>query len=233
MEKHHKFSIWYVILAVWGVLIIHNLLFTFFAIETIPYSEFLNMVKQGKISEVAITQNQIQGKMADGKDAEKGKLFRTVRVDPEISDLLAQNNITFKGEIESTFFRDLLSWIVPIFLFIGVWLFIMRRMMGQQPGFMSLGKNKAKIYMQEDLKITFDDVAGVDESKQEMEEVIEYLKNPFKFTKIGGMIPRGILLVGPPGTGKSQLIANLVAACVAEGQRVLVVADGKDAEEIG
>ena len=121
MEKHHKFSLWYVLLGVWAVLIIHNLLFSFFAIETIPYSEFLELVKQGKVTEVAITQNQIQGKKADGQEGATGQLFRTVRVDPEISDLLAENNITFKGEIESTFFRDLLSWIVPIFIFVGIW----------------------------------------------------------------------------------------------------------------
>ncbi len=209
MEKHHQFSLWYVLLGVWAVLIIQNILFHFFSIETIPYSKFLDLVHEGKIAEVAISQNQIQGRMIAEKGGPdgpgKGKQFRTVRVDPEISQLLAQNNITFKGEIESTFFRDLLSWVVPIFVFVGVWLFIMRRMMGQQPGFMSLGKNKAKIYMHEDLNVTFDDVAGVDESKTEMMEVIEYLKNPFKFTKIGGMIPRGILLVGPPGTGKTML----------------------------
>ena len=209
MEKHHKFSIWYVLLAVWAILIIENILFGFFTIKTIPYSQFLDLVREGKISEVAISQNQIQGRMIAEKGgangAEKGTEFRTVRVDPEISDLLAKNNITFKGEIQSTFFRDLLSWVVPIFIFVGVWFFIMRRMMGQQPGFMSIGKNKARIYMHEDLDVTFDDVAGVDESKNEMMEVIEYLKNPFKFTRIGGMIPRGILLVGPPGTGKTML----------------------------
>ena len=204
MEKHHKFSIWYVLLGIWVVLIIHNLLFSMFAIETIPYSEFLDRIQRGEVAEVAITQNQIQGKTTPGQEGEE-KLFRTVRVDPEISELLAKNNITFKGEIESTFFRDLLSWVVPIFLFVGLWFFIMRRMMGQQPGFMSLGKNKAKIYVQEDLNVTFDDVAGVDESKHEMVEVIDYLKNPQKFTRIGGMIPRGILLVGPPGTGKTML----------------------------
>jgi cell division protease FtsH len=203
VEKHHKFSIWYILAGVWMVLIIHNALYSVFSIETIPYSEFLQLVKKGRVAEVAITQNQIQGRMTG--DTGKDKLFRTVRVDPDISQLLEQNNIIFKGEIESTFFRDLLSWIIPVFLFIGIWYFIMKRMAGQQPGFMSLGKNKAKIYMQQDLGITFDDVAGVDESKQELVEVIDFLKEPKRFTRIGGMIPRGILLVGPPGTGKTML----------------------------
>ena len=206
MERQHKFSIWYVLLGIWGVFIIHNMIFSAFSIKTIPYSEFLKLVKEGKVSEVAITQNQIQGRLLDhGSGSGRGELFRTIRVDSDISQLLEENNITFKGEIESTFFRDLFSWIVPIFIFFGIWYFIMRRMTGKQPGFMSLGKNKAKIYMQEDLDVNFDDVAGVDESKQELVEVIDFLKEPQKFTKVGGKIPRGILLVGPPGTGKTML----------------------------
>jgi cell division protease FtsH len=206
MEKQHKFSIWYILLGIWGVFIIHNIIFSALSIKTIPYSEFLKLIKEGKVSEVAITQNQIQGRLLnDGSESGKGELFRTVRVDSDISQLLEENNIKFKGEIESTFFRDLLSWIVPIFIFVGIWYFMMRRMAGKQPGFMSLGKNKAKIYMQEDLDVNFDDVAGVDESKQELVEVIDFLKEPQKFTKVGGKIPRGILLVGPPGTGKTML----------------------------
>jgi cell division protease FtsH len=206
MEKQHKFSIWYILLGIWGVFIIHNMIFSALSIKTIPYSEFLKLIKEGKVSEVAITQNQIQGRLLnDGSKSGKGELFRTVRVDSDISQLLEENNIKFKGEIESTFFRDLLSWIFPIFIFVGIWYFMMRRMAGKQPGFMSLGKNKAKIYMQEDLDVNFDDVAGVDESKQELVEVIDFLKEPQKFTKVGGKIPRGVLLVGPPGTGKTML----------------------------
>ena len=206
MERQHKFSIWYILLGIWGVFIIHNMIFSALSIKTIPYSEFLKLVKEGKVSEVAITQNQIQGRLLnDGSESGKGELFRIVRVDSDISQLLEENNIKFKGEIESTFFRDLLSWIVPIFIFVGIWYFMMRRMTGKQPGFMSLGKNKAKIYMQEDLDVNFDDVAGVDESKQELVEVMDFLKEPQKFTKVGGKIPRGILLVGPPGTGKTML----------------------------
>jgi len=206
MEKHHKFSIWYVFLGIWVVLIIHNMLFSALSIKTIPYSEFLKLVKEGKVTEVAITQNQIQGRLLeDGTESGQGKSFRTVRVDSDISRLLEESNIKFMGEIESTFFRNLFSWIIPIFIFVGIWYFMMRRMAGQQPGFMSLGKNKAKIYMREDIDVTFDDVAGVDESKQELVEVIDFLKEPQKFTKIGGKIPRGTLLVGPPGTGKTML----------------------------
>ena len=177
MEKHHKFSIWYVLFGVWIVLIIQSYLSSFFAIKTIPYSQFLQLLKEDKIAEVAISANQIQGKIkSEGSQNDKGLRFKTVRVDPEISDLLNQHNVTFKGELESTFLRDIFSWVFPIFLFIGIWYLFMKRMSGQQPGFMTLGKNKAKIYMQDELDVTFEDAAGVDEAKEELVEVIEFLK---------------------------------------------------------
>jgi len=209
MEKHHKFSIWYVLLGVWVVLIIHNYMAAAFSVRSIPYSEFLKMVKENRVTEVAITENQIQGKLSTDGTPE-GELFKTVRVDPQISELLEQYNVTFKGQVESTFLRDLLSWIFPVFLFIGIWYLVMKRMTGQQPGFMSLGKKKAKIYVENELDVTFDDAAGVDEAKQELMEVIEFLKEPARFTELGGKMPRGVLLVGPPGTGKT-LLAKAVA----------------------
>ena len=206
MQKHHKFSIWYIILGIWGVLIVQNLLFSAFSIKVIPYSEFLSLLKESKISEVAISANQIQGRMkVDGSSSDKGVTFRTVRVDPEISTLLEDYNVTFKGQVESTFLRDLMSWVIPVLLFVGIWYFFMKRMQGQQQGFMTLGKNKAKIYMEDEVGVRFDDAAGVDEAKQELVEVIDFLKKPDRFTGIGGKMPRGILLVGPPGTGKTLL----------------------------
>jgi cell division protease FtsH len=211
MEKHQKFSMWYVLLGIWVVLIIQNALFSAFSVKTIPYSEFLKALNENRVTEVAVTSNMIQGRFKDTKDSsDQGQLFRTVRVDPEISELLSGHDVKFKGEVESTFVRDLLSWVIPVFLFVGIWFFMMKRMQGQQPGFMSLGKNKAKIYMQDEVGVRFDDVAGVDESKQELKEVIEFLKEPGRFTAIGGRMPRGVLLVGPPGTGKT-LLAKAVA----------------------
>jgi cell division protease FtsH len=206
MQKQYKFSIWYVLLGFWIVLIVHNILVSAFAIKTIPYSEFLTLLKENKVVEVAIRADQIQGKLKESESgADKAALFRTVRVDPDTSKLLEQYNVPFKGEIESRFLANLFSWLIPIFIFFGIWFFLMKRMSGQQPGFMTLGKNKAKIYMQEDIDVRFEDVAGVDESKQELMEVVEFLMNPGKFTEIGGKIPRGTLLVGPPGTGKTML----------------------------
>jgi len=211
VEKQHKFSIWYVLLGVWVVLLLQNYLASMLAVKTIPYSELLRLLKEQKITEVAISENLIQGRMLEGDSASgHGTLFKTVRVDPEISRLLEQYNVTFKGRMESTFLRDLFSWVFPVFLFFGVWYLMFKKIAGKQPGFMSLGKKKARIYRQDELNVTFQDVAGVDEAKQELMEVIGFLKEPAKFTELGGKMPKGILLVGPPGTGKT-LLAKAVA----------------------
>ena len=127
-----------------------------------------------------------------------------------MSKLLEEYNVSFKGEIQSNFLANIFSWFFPVLLFFGIWYFFMKRMAGQQPGFMSLGKNKAKIYVQEEVGVTFDDAAGVDEAKQELVEVIDFLKEPTRFTELGGRMPKGVLLVGPPGTGKT-LLAKAVA----------------------
>lgn len=208
MEKHHKFSIGYLLLAIWGVLILQNILVGALSIQTIPYSEFIRLLKQNKVTEIRISANQIQGSKVT--DDGKTELFRTVRVDPDLSNMLEQYHVTFKGEVESTLIRDLLSWFMPILIFFGIWYVIFRKMQGAQAGFMTLGKNKAKIYMENELNVTFDDVAGVDEAKAELVEIVEFLRQPERYTRIGGKMPKGILLVGPPGTGKT-LLAKAVA----------------------
>lgn len=210
MEKHHKFSIWYVLLGFWVVLIVQTYLASLLAIQTIPYSQFLSLLKEGKITEVAISENIITGKMLSEGPGNREKSFRTVRVDHELSELLKEHNVTFTGEVESTFMRDLLSWLLPLLIFVGVWYYLVQRIQGGRPGFMTFGKTKARIYMENELNVTFDDVAGVDEAKEELQEIIEFLKTPNKFTALGGKIPKGILLVGPPGTGKT-LLAKAVA----------------------
>ncbi|MBL4901540.1 MAG: ATP-dependent zinc metalloprotease FtsH [Desulfocapsa sp.] len=210
MEQHHKVSIWYVIIGIWVVLILQNYLASTYTIETIPYSQFVQKLKQGKIIEVSITEKKIQGLMKSETGSDQPTAFRTLRVDPETSELLEKHKVNYAATIESTFIRDLLSWILPVFLFVGVWFFLMKRLSAQQPGFMTLGKNKAKVHKQEDINVNFEDVAGVDEAVTELVEVIDFLNNPDKYLEFGGSLPKGILLVGPPGTGKT-LLAQAVA----------------------
>ena len=211
MEKHHKFSIWYILIAVWVVILLHDVLVTAFKIEHIPYSEFIVALEEGRVIEVAVTADRIQGKIRSIKNGHPvEEVFTTVRVDQDLSALLKKHEVTFKGVTENTFLKNLASWIFPIFLFVGIWYFLMRRLATQQGSFLTLGKNKAKVYMEDEVGVTFEDVAGVDEAQQELVEVTEFLKYPDKFTRMGGKLPKGVLLVGPPGTGKT-LLARAVA----------------------
>ena len=202
--KQRQFSIWYMFIALWVLILLQTFLPSFFNPTEIPYSEFKESVAAGKVTEVAVSPQIIHGKLKEDK------VFHTIRIeDPDLLKNLAEHQVKVTGVIESTLFRDVLSWIVPIVLFFGVWWFLLRRM-GQSQGFMTVGQSKAKIYVEKEVKVTFADVAGVDEAKQELEEIIEFLKTPEKFRRLGGKIPKGILLVGPTGTGKT-LLAKAVA----------------------
>ncbi len=202
--KQRQFSIWYMFIALWVLILIQTFLPSLFNPTEIPYSEFKSAVEANKVTEVTVSPQVIHGKMKEDK------VFHTIRIeDPDLLRSLAQHQVKVTGMIESTLFRDVLSWILPIVLFFGVWWFLLRRM-GQSQGFMTVGQSKAKIYVENEVKVTFADVAGVDEAKQELEEIIEFLKTPEKFRRLGGKIPKGILLVGPPGTGKT-LLAKAVA----------------------
>lgn len=212
MNKKTKFNIWYVFIAVWGVLLFHSLWMQTRQIEQIPYSQFEMYLKDGRVEEVQISQDYIQGTLKDPAEGQLRK-FITIRVDPDFADKLAAHHVKFAGEIENTIVHDILSWVLPVLLFFGIWMFLMRRFAqreGLGGGFMAIGKSKAKIYMEKEVKVSFTDVAGVDEAKAELQEVIEFLKTPEKFYRLGGKIPKGILLIGPPGTGKT-LLAKAVA----------------------
>ena len=212
VNKKMSFSILYVFLAIFLIVLTHDFIVATQKTEELPYSEFKTLVAADKVAEVAVTHQRLVGKLKLEEGAKEQKLFTTVRVeDPDLIKELSARNVTVTGVIESTFLRDLISWVIPALVFVGIWLFAMRRFgQGQQGGFMTVGKSKAKIYVEQDIKVTFADVAGVDEAKEELLEVVEFLKTPEKFTRLGGKIPKGILLVGPPGTGKT-LLARAVA----------------------
>ncbi|MGQ0695925.1 MAG: ATP-dependent zinc metalloprotease FtsH [Nitrospiraceae bacterium] len=211
MNKKIPFSFLYILLAIWAVVLVHDFIHTLNKIEELPYSQFKSLMAAGKVAEVSVSDHLLTGKLKPEGESKEGKLFTSIRVeDPDLVRELNQYGVTFTGVIESTFWRDLLSWLLPVALFAGIWFFIFRRLGQAQGGFMQVGQSKAKIYVEKDIKVTFADVAGVDEAKEELREVIEFLKTPEKFTKLGGKIPKGILLVGPPGTGKT-LLARAVA----------------------
>jgi cell division protease FtsH len=211
VNKKISFSIWYVFLAIWAVILVHDFIHALQKIEELPYSEFRTLVAAGKVAEVTVSNQTLSGKLKSGEGSKEEKLFTTVRVeDPDLVKELNARGVKFTGVIENTFVRDLMSWVLPALIFVGIWFFIFRRLGQGQGGFMTVGQSKAKIYGEKDTKVTFADVAGVDEAKEELQEVIEFLKTPEKFTKLGGKIPKGILLVGPPGTGKT-LLARAVA----------------------
>ena len=212
MQKQTQFSIWYFVLAALAVLWVADAWKQYRQVEPIPYSEFQNLLKSGKVKEIAILDNYIHGTLtapqADGRDK-----FITTRVESDLAKELAQYNVKFTGVVQSTWLKDLLGWVVPALVFFGIWIFLMRRIAEKQGlggGFMSIGKSKAKIYVETDTKVTFGDVAGVEEAKEELREIVEFLKNPREYGRLGGRLPKGVLLVGPPGTGKT-LLARAVA----------------------
>src|SRR5438874_3739638 len=210
-KKETQYHAWYWIAAIAAVMIIQAIFASYTQIAQIPYSEFQDDLKAGKIAEVRVSGNYIQGKFKEAN--QQGRTdFITTRVDQQTAKELEQYNVKFAGAIESTFLRDILSWVIPIVLFFGVWMLMYRRFASQQGfgGLMSVGRSKAKVYVETDTKVSFADVAGVDEAKAELQEIVAFLKDPKEHGRLGGRVPKGVLLVGPPGTGKT-LLAKAVA----------------------
>nr|WP_046864530.1 ATP-dependent zinc metalloprotease FtsH [Microvirga massiliensis] len=195
-----------------GILILQYFIGSGRVIATIPYSEFQDLLRNGKVAEIGISDRFIQGTLKEPLPGGQTR-FATTRVDPEFAQELQPYGVKFTGQVENTFFRDLLSWVLPVLLFFGIWAYLARRMAAQGGfggGLMQIGKSKAKIYVESDTGVKFDDVAGVDEAKDELREVVDFLKNPQEYGRLGGRMPKGVLLVGPPGTGKT-LLAKAVA----------------------
>lgn len=200
--------VWIAFSLLLALLIINFYIFSAAPSEQISYSEFKKMVEDKKFEEVIIEPNLVKGII---KEKDKTKEVKAVKVDdPELIKLLEKNNIKFSGKDSDTWLRDLLlTWVIPIIILILVWRFLFGRL-GAGPGVMAVGKSRATVYIEKDTGVTFNDVAGVDEAKEELKEVIDFLQHPDKYLRLGGKIPKGVLLLGPTGTGKT-LLAKAVA----------------------
>src|ERR1700726_4002291 len=210
MSRRTRFHIGYWVAAILGFLILQYFYVSAQKVASIPYSQFEQLLHEHKVSEVGVSDRYLQGKLKEPLPTGKSE-FVTTRVDPQFADELQKYDVTYTGEVGSTLLQDLLSWILPAVLFLGVWMFLSRRVaQGLGGGLMSIGKSKAKIYVESDTGVRFDDVAGVDEAKEELAEIVDFLKNPGQYSRLGGRMPKGVLLVGPPGTGKT-LLAKAVA----------------------
>ena len=227
MNKKTHFNIAYFLIA-FALLLLFESYYLGRNVLTVGYSDFKVLLHEGMVKDLTISTDAIAGKLQEGaierlvalsgeqdekavKRMKEMKTFTTVRMDDAdlIKELGAQG-VRYSVRPQSTWFMNLLSWVLPVLLFFGLWVFLFRRMGQAGEGLMAVGKSKAKVYVEGETKITFADVAGVEEAEQELVEVIQFLKNPGKFQALGGKIPKGILLVGPPGTGKT-LLAKAVA----------------------
>jgi cell division protease FtsH len=211
MKSQTQFHVWYVIAAVLGILVLQYFWTSSEQVQSVPYSEFQADLKAGKIANVSVASHYIYATLKT--PLKNGKKQIVVdRVEPQIADELSKYNVTYSGTQAGTFLSDLLSWTLPVLFFFGLWYLLFRRMGagGIGGGLMTVGKSKAKVYVETDTKTTFDDVAGVDEAKDELREIVSFLKNPQQYGRLGARIPKGVLLVGPPGTGKT-LLARAVA----------------------
>ena len=210
MEKEAHINIWYFIFVFLGIMLLQEWLGKTH-VETVPYSEFQQLLQDGKIAEIRVAETnlraQLKEPLADGR-----REINTVRVEPELAKDLSRYNVRFFGDAQNKLLDSILSWVIPTVIFFAFWMYVVRKISGQQggAGFMSVGKSKAKIYMEKSIRITFDEVAGVDEAKDELKEIVAFLKNPLDYGRIGARVPKGVLLVGPPGTGKT-LLARAVA----------------------
>jgi cell division protease FtsH len=177
--------------------------------QTISYSEFKQAVRDGRVQEVTVAEDRVRGTLTAATQGKRN--FTAIRIeDPKLLEDLERHGVKYTGEVASRWIGEVLSWVIPLIFLVALWSFFFRRMGGAEGGVMSFARSKAKIYADDDVKVRFGDVAGVDEAENELREIVEFLKNPKKYTSIGGRIPKGVLLVGPPGTGKT-LLARAVA----------------------
>jgi cell division protease FtsH len=209
--RKRQFMIWYVLAAVLGVLLFQAFWSSYSQIETIPYSEFETLLDRGKVAEVTVGADSIQGTLKEPLPIGKREFF-AVRVDPQLAEKLASHQVVVKGVASGGTIQIILSWVIPAILFYVVWMFLFRGFAEKQwfGGLMTVGKSRAKVFVETDTKATFKDVAGVDEAKFELQELVAFLGDPKSYGRLGVRVPKGVLLVGPPGTGKT-LLAKAIA----------------------
>jgi cell division protease FtsH len=203
-------AVWYVLGFLLVAAVMQGVFYSLQTGRTIEYSEFKSLVRGGKVQEVVVATERIRGTLKQA-DSEGRRNFVTVPIeDPKLIEDLERYGVRYSGELTSRWMSELLGWIIPLLFIIGLWTIFFRRMSGAEGGIMSFARSRAKIYSEDDVKVSFADVAGVDEAENELREIVEFLQTPKKYTSIGGRIPKGVLLVGPPGTGKT-LLAKAVA----------------------
>jgi cell division protease FtsH len=201
-------AVWYVL----GFLFLMALAQAWFLAPSgrqISYSEFKQAVRSGQVLEVVVGEQTVRGTYR--REVNGSRNFNTNRIeDPKLLEELDGAGVKYTGEFVSRWLPEVLGWVLPLLLLFGIWSFFFRRMSGAEGGVMSFARSKHRVFAEDDVKVSFADVAGVDEAEQELKEIVEFLKNPKKYTALGGRIPKGVLLVGPPGTGKT-LLARAVA----------------------
>ena len=211
MEKKNQWNTGYWIVALLLLLSLQSYWQTAKTVEPVPYSEFEKALAEGRVAEVLVSDRTVTGRLKSPDSRGKTTIVAT-RVEPDLADRLSKYDVPYARVLESTWLRDVLSWILPAVAFFGVWFFLFRRFAEKQGmgGFLNIGKSRAKVFVEKNTGVTFADVAGGDEAKAELVEIVDFLKNPQDYGRLGARIPKGVLLVGPPGTGKT-LLAKAVA----------------------
>ncbi|WP_147654050.1 ATP-dependent zinc metalloprotease FtsH [Vulcaniibacterium gelatinicum] len=211
MEARNRWNLGYWIVALAALLALQGLWQTTLRMDSVPYSEFERALAQGRIAEVVVSDRTVTGKLKF-PDARGRTMLVATRVEPELAERLSRFGVPYARVYEPTLLRDLLSWVLPALVFVAVWFFLFRRFAERQGmgGFLSIGRSRAKVYVEQRTGVGFQDVAGVEEAKEELREIVEFLKDPRQYGRLGARIPKGVLLVGPPGTGKT-LLAKAVA----------------------